>query len=945
MAAQSKTFRIFVSSTFSDLKEERNALQERVFPRLRELCMSRGFRFQAIDLRWGVSEEAALDQRTVPICLEEIARCQKMTLRPNFIVLLGDRYGWRPLPYEIPATEFEEIERRISGHSERELLAAWYRRDDNAVPPVYCLQPRTGEFADPKTWEDLVERPLHSVLRYATASMGLPEDARLKYEASATEQEIVRGALQVDDAGEYVFCFFRSFLNERNDGSVVVEREGGQVSPVEDLLGEGEFHHFVDRNCNGKYDHDAQDQLADLKRRLETLLPGNVMKYRARWAQAGSTDGHLDRLCGDVYDSLSREILRQIAQFEKTDPLDEENKAHEEFGAERARFFIGRTAILDTIRKHIQSGTRHPLAIIGESGSGKSALMAQAVKEARQDHPEAEIVVRFIGATPASSDGRTLLEDLCRRIGRAYGSEEETPLEYRNLVREFPKLLGLATKEKPLVLFLDALDQLSSADRARSLTWLPTELPENVSLVVSSIPGECTDALERKLPFDCRVELGPMPTDEGTELLDRWLTSARRTIWPEQKSEVLGKFVKCGMPLYLKLAFEEARRWKSCDDLPPGMDGKRGLSEDVPGLIDDLLRRLSREDEHGKVLVSRSLGYIAAGKNGLTEDELLDVLSGDGEVIEDFQRRSPKSPSVVILPVVVWSRFRADIEPYLTERRADGTSLISFYHRQFEEAVARNYLTGDSKRTRHESLARYFTPRPLWLETDGKKTPNLRKVSELPFQQAHGGMTDGLRDTLLDFDFMYAKIHAVGPQPLIADFDLALNIRLLKSTDKLETAGRSLELIQGALRLSAHLLIRDPSLLPGQLIGRLISFDIQEIKRMLLHVKSLRDVPWLRPITPSLIPPGGPLLRTLEGHTSFVNAVAVTPDGRHVVSGSNDTTLKVWDLESGEVLRTMEGHSDTVEAVAITPDGRCCFARKSVIHHPLQPGLFPRGNA
>jgi len=61
----SRTFRIFVSSTFSDLKAERNALQERVFPDLRQLCAAQGWQFQAVDLRWGVSEEAGHDQRTM----------------------------------------------------------------------------------------------------------------------------------------------------------------------------------------------------------------------------------------------------------------------------------------------------------------------------------------------------------------------------------------------------------------------------------------------------------------------------------------------------------------------------------------------------------------------------------------------------------------------------------------------------------------------------------------------------------------------------------------------------------------------------------------------------------------------------------------------------------------------------------------------------------------
>jgi WD40 repeat protein len=43
-------------------------------------------------------------------------------------------------------------------------------------------------------------------------------------------------------------------------------------------------------------------------------------------------------------------------------------------------------------------------------------------------------------------------------------------------------------------------------------------------------------------------------------------------------------------------------------------------------------------------------------------------------------------------------------------------------------------------------------------------------------------------------------------------------------------------------------------------------------------------------------------LRTLEGHTNSVTAVAVTPDGRTAVSGSSDNTLCVWDLESGALL-------------------------------------------
>ncbi len=53
----------------------------------------------------------------------------------------------------------------------------------------------------------------------------------------------------------------------------------------------------------------------------------------------------------------------------------------------------------------------------------------------------------------------------------------------------------------------------------------------------------------------------------------------------------------------------------------------------------------------------------------------------------------------------------------------------------------------------------------------------------------------------------------------------------------------------------------------------------------------------------------GKSLRTLEGHTDWVSAVAVLADGRRALSGSEDGTLRLWDLETGESLRTLEGHT------------------------------------
>ena len=59
-----------------------------------------------------------------------------------------------------------------------------------------------------------------------------------------------------------------------------------------------------------------------------------------------------------------------------------------------------------------------------------------------------------------------------------------------------------------------------------------------------------------------------------------------------------------------------------------------------------------------------------------------------------------------------------------------------------------------------------------------------------------------------------------------------------------------------------------------------------------------------------------------EGHEGSVNAVAVTPDSKCIVSGSRDKTICVWDLDTGACLKTLEGHADGVNAVAVTSDGK-----------------------
>ncbi len=229
--------------------------------------------------------------------------------------------------------------------------------------------------------------------------------------------------------------------------------------------------------------------------------------------------------------------------------------------------------------------------------------------------------------------------------------------------------------------------------------------------------------------------------------------------------------------------------------------------------------------------------------------------------------------------------------------------------------VVRQYLIGEHSNLpalHRRLLARCRPPSGRWTDLADDEAYLWRHLAE---HLVETGERAELRRLLLDLDYLEGKLRAVGINALLADYDV------LGETGEARA-------VQEALRLSAHMLTRAwygllGQQLAGQLLGRLDPVGYEE-RRL---VEKAADRAPLRPRRVSMSRTGGPLIRTLEGHSNFVNAVAIVDD-THVISASSDCTLRLWNLSSGDTIHIFEGHTDRVNAVAML-DETCVISGSS----------------
>ena len=166
----------------------------------------------------------------------------------------------------------------------------------------------------------------------------------------------------------------------------------------------------------------------------KTLDAERIINYEVKWeAEKGldptscpTHEKYIEALCSDFQEKLSENIVSSIKDRENVDikdPLYTEVVQHITICQEKCEIFHGRSLELNTIREYIEDeSNQSPLVVHGQSGSGKTSLVAMAARECKGDVGRA-VVMRFLGTTQQSCNIRTVLYSLCQQISRIYDGD------------------------------------------------------------------------------------------------------------------------------------------------------------------------------------------------------------------------------------------------------------------------------------------------------------------------------------------------------------------------------------------------------------------------------------------------------------------------------------------------------------------------------------------
>lgn len=493
-------------------------------------------------------------------------------------------------------------------------------------------------------------------------------------------------------------------------------------------------------------------------------------------------------------------------------------------------------------------------AIRAMGGTGKTVLAGALFRDEaiRRAFPDGQAWID-IGKRPSDSG---LLQQ-AQEAGRAIGED----LSAVTSLREASNRLRTVLQNKAVFLVLDDVWAVADAD------WFLTESVQS-SILVTTRSEEVARGLGAEV-FDLQT----LAQSESLELLARWSRTPAGQLPPEASAIA----AECG---HLPLALAT---------VGASLAGKR---EDV------WQRRLER-------LRAADLAKIGIPVSGYAYGDVLKAIDASaGELDEEARagyHRLAVFPEDARVPMpaieVLLDLDKLDaadmVETWVDASLAslDDQQRLSLHDLQRDYV---RYTAADLGGLQRDFVESYRKRAPEGWYAAGDDSYLLERIV---WHLREAGMQAESEALLLDPRWMNAKLRWRNIESLLNDYRWA-------STSAAELAGE-------ALRLSSHVLARDPLALAGQLAGRLADREEAEIRLMLESAAMEQIGPWLQPLAGCLDRPGGPLLLKFDGGGA-VTHFSVSPSGARIAALSSFGLLAILDSRFGRLQSYIRREGDPV---------------------------------
>jgi hypothetical protein len=450
------------------------------------------------------------------------------------------------------------------------------------------------------------------------------------------------------------------------------------------------------------------------------------------------------------------------------DALSCERHRHAAYGATRQRIYVGGEKYFKVLDSTMRDRKFKPVIITGQSGAGKSALLANWAARWSKRHPQDAVITHYLGSGVDSAEPVKFVTRLMQEIARLTGKVFKREIDPAKQLEQLPEWLASGSawalrERRTMLLVLDGLDKVSER---QDLGWFPSFWPPGLKLVISCQDGAVLQTAKGRLEWS-ELKVNPLTKNEQVRFMESYLGRYRKSLTPRQ-TKILQSHPMSTNPLFLLTVLEEMRVFGVHEELDqrlntllaPPPSKVKGESPTVDDVFEHVIARI--EEDLGKKSVKAAFEAIWASRGGLYQDELL---------------------AIAKLTPVQW----AEIQNTLDEALYNSSGKINFGHDYLRKAVQDRYdLTGKRKLKLHRRLSEYFKykqflilfdlapikmselkPEDAWKVGDYIDTVDSRVAEELPWQLERGEQLKALKMCLTNY-MMFKAIMKLNPYELLA---------------------------------------------------------------------------------------------------------------------------------------------------------------------------------